>query len=113
MTKQDIVVDIRDLKKDFNKLGQRLNTLEQAGDSRKEELEAERQELMALHDRNKELLFQMEALENRSRHSNIQIKRVLLQAVSGDLEAYIILLFHHVAPALAEKDILLNQTHRA
>ncbi|KAJ1187453.1 hypothetical protein NDU88_004229, partial [Pleurodeles waltl] len=109
----NIAADNKELKKDFSELGQRVNALEPAGDSSVEELEAHRQAFLALRDKNEELLYQLEDLENRSRHSNIQIKGVLLQVDSGSVESYILHLFRHAASNREEKEIVLDCTHRA
>ncbi|KAJ1142114.1 hypothetical protein NDU88_008441 [Pleurodeles waltl] len=46
-------------------LGQRVNTLEQARYAREEELDCHRKELLTLQDKNQELQYQIEDLENR------------------------------------------------
>ncbi|KAJ1178815.1 hypothetical protein NDU88_004057 [Pleurodeles waltl] len=58
--KRDIVADIKNLKKDCNKLGHRVNALEHAGNSHEEEQEAHRQELITFKDKNEDLLYQLE-----------------------------------------------------
>ncbi|KAJ1129299.1 hypothetical protein NDU88_007670 [Pleurodeles waltl] len=69
--KREIAADIKDLKREVIDLGKRVDTVEQAQDTRDEELDCPRRELLTLQDKNQELQYQIEDLENRSRHSNI------------------------------------------
>ncbi|KAJ1103865.1 hypothetical protein NDU88_001286 [Pleurodeles waltl] len=101
--KQVMAADVKDIKKDFGELGQRVTALEQTGDSREEELEVHQWELLGLWDKNEELLYILENLENRSRHSNSQIKGVPHQAAAGRPEDYVLRLFRHVAPNLQNR----------
>ncbi|KAJ1194124.1 hypothetical protein NDU88_003419 [Pleurodeles waltl] len=91
--------------KDVGALGQRVDTLEQMKDGREEEMDSQR--------RNLELKYRLEDLESRSRRSNIRIKGVPLQAVSGSRDDFVTRLFHHVAPTLKHQDIVLDRTHLA
>ncbi|KAJ1217494.1 hypothetical protein NDU88_005088 [Pleurodeles waltl] len=111
--KREIAADIKDLKREGIDLGQRVDTVEQAQDARKDELDCHRRELLTLQDKNQELQYQIEDLENRSRRSNIRIKGVPTQAIAGPLEDFVVHLFLHVAPALKEQNIVLDRTHRA
>ncbi|KAJ1177607.1 hypothetical protein NDU88_002860 [Pleurodeles waltl] len=81
--KQEITADVKELKREVIDLGQRVDTLEQAHDAQEEELDCHRKELLTLQDKNQELQYQLEDLENRSRRSIIQIKGVPTQAVTG------------------------------
>ncbi|KAJ1166049.1 hypothetical protein NDU88_006459 [Pleurodeles waltl] len=81
--KQDLTKDIKGLTKDMNELGDRVDTLERAGETQGEPLDAYRCETLELQDRNVELRYQVEDLEKRSRRANIRIKGVLLQAAEG------------------------------
>ncbi|KAJ1161629.1 hypothetical protein NDU88_002113 [Pleurodeles waltl] len=69
--KQEIVAHIKDLKREVVHLGHHVDTIEQTHDTREEELDCHRRELLTLQDKNQELQYQIEDLENRSRHSNI------------------------------------------
>ncbi|KAJ1214282.1 hypothetical protein NDU88_001905 [Pleurodeles waltl] len=95
MLKQDIAADIKDLKKEVIDLGQRVDSVEQTQDVREEELDCHRRELLTLQDKKLDLQYQIEALENRSRHSNIRIKGIPAQAVAGSLEDFVVRLFRH------------------
>ncbi|KAJ1090836.1 hypothetical protein NDU88_003964 [Pleurodeles waltl] len=88
------------------------DTLEQAQDAREEELDCHRRELLALQDKNQELQYQIEDLGNRCRRSNIRIKGVSSQAVTGKLEDFIEHLFRYVAPDLKDQTVVLDRTHR-
>ncbi|KAJ1096594.1 hypothetical protein NDU88_001729 [Pleurodeles waltl] len=81
--KQEIAADIKDLKREVVDLGQRVDTIEQTHDTQVEELDCHRKELLTLQDKNQELQYQIEDLENRSCCSNIQIKGVPAQAMTG------------------------------
>ncbi|KAJ1123929.1 hypothetical protein NDU88_002396 [Pleurodeles waltl] len=113
MLKWDIVADIKDLKKEVIDLGHRVDSVEQTQDAREEELDCHRRELLTLQDKNQDLQYQIEDLENRSCRSNIRIKGIPAQAVAGSLEDFVVRLFRHVAPSLKEEDIVLDITHRA
>ncbi|KAJ1162091.1 hypothetical protein NDU88_002569 [Pleurodeles waltl] len=72
----EIAADVKDLERELVDLGQRVNTLEQTHDAQEEELDCHRRELFTLQDKNQELQYQLNDLENRSRRSNIRIKGV-------------------------------------
>ncbi|KAJ1115166.1 hypothetical protein NDU88_003392 [Pleurodeles waltl] len=55
----------KELKREIIELGQRVDTLEQTQDAPKEELNCHRRELLTLHDKNQELQYQLDDLENR------------------------------------------------
>ncbi|KAJ1167812.1 hypothetical protein NDU88_008200 [Pleurodeles waltl] len=88
------------------------HTLEQARDAREEELDCYKREPLTLQDKNQELQYQIEDLENRSRRSNILIKDVPSQAVTGVQEDFVVRLFQHMAPALKNQTVMLDRTHR-
>ncbi|KAJ1117427.1 hypothetical protein NDU88_005627 [Pleurodeles waltl] len=111
--KQEIVADIKDLIREVIDLGQHVDTIKQTHDAQEEEMDCHRRELLNLQDKNQDLQYQIEDLENKSRCSNIRIKGVPTQAVTGSLEDFVVRLFHHVAPALKEQKIVLDRTHRA
>ncbi|KAJ1081905.1 hypothetical protein NDU88_002077 [Pleurodeles waltl] len=111
--KREIAADIKDLKREVIDLGQCVDTVEQTYDAQEEELDFHRRELLTLQDKNHDLKYQLEDLENRSRRSNIPIKGVPAQAVVAPLEDFVVRLFRHVAPALKEQDTVLDKTHRA
>ncbi|KAJ1139926.1 hypothetical protein NDU88_006288 [Pleurodeles waltl] len=62
--KLDIVAGIKDLKKEVIDLGQWLDLVEQTQDAREEELDCHRRELLTLQDKNQDLQYQIEDLEN-------------------------------------------------
>ncbi|KAJ1192076.1 hypothetical protein NDU88_001388 [Pleurodeles waltl] len=74
--KQEIAVDIKELKREVVNLGQRVDTLEETHDAQEEKLDCHRRELLPLQDKNQELQYQLEDLENRYGHSNILIKGI-------------------------------------
>ncbi|KAJ1213103.1 hypothetical protein NDU88_000742 [Pleurodeles waltl] len=76
LLKRETEAEVKDLKRDVADLGQHMNTLEQTHDAHVEELDCHRRDIIALQDKNQELQYQLEDLENRSRRSNIRIKRV-------------------------------------
>ncbi|KAJ1135505.1 hypothetical protein NDU88_001944 [Pleurodeles waltl] len=78
--KQDRTRDIKGLTKDMNELGDRVDTLKRTADTQGEELDAHRREILELQNRNADLRYQVEDLENRSRRANI---RITLQATGG------------------------------
>ncbi|KAJ1098880.1 hypothetical protein NDU88_003987 [Pleurodeles waltl] len=108
-----MAADVKDIKKDLGELGQRVVTLEQASDSGEEELNVHQHEVLELCNKNEELQYYLEDLENRLCRFNIRIKGVPIQVDSGKLENYVIHLFRHVTPDLADKDVVLDHTHRA
>ncbi|KAJ1217415.1 hypothetical protein NDU88_005009 [Pleurodeles waltl] len=65
--KQEIAAEVKDLKREVTDLGQRVDTLQQTHDEWEEEIDFHRRELIALQDKNQELQYQLEDLENRSR----------------------------------------------
>ncbi|KAJ1172134.1 hypothetical protein NDU88_003984 [Pleurodeles waltl] len=69
--KQEIAAEVKEMKREDVELGLRSNTLEQVRDPGEEELDCHRRELLTLQDKNQELQYQIEDLENRSRRSNI------------------------------------------
>ncbi|KAJ1217077.1 hypothetical protein NDU88_004672 [Pleurodeles waltl] len=81
--KQEIAAEVKELKREVIKLGQLVDTLEQARDAREEELDCHRKELLTLQDKNQELQYQIEDLENRAR----RIKRQQLEDDIRNLEA--------------------------
>ncbi|KAJ1171587.1 hypothetical protein NDU88_003448 [Pleurodeles waltl] len=111
--KREIAAEIKDLKREVVDLGQRVDTIEQMHDAREKELHCHRRELLTLQDKNQELQYQIEDLENRSRHSDIRLKGAPVQAVKGALEYFVVRLSCHVAPALKEQNIVLDRMHRA
>ncbi|KAJ1114206.1 hypothetical protein NDU88_002445 [Pleurodeles waltl] len=110
--KQEIAAEVKELKRKVVELRQRVDTLEQARVAQEVELDRHRRELLILHDKNLELQHQLEDLENRSRSSNIRIKGVPPQAVTGKLEDFVERLFRHVAPDLRDQTLVLDGTHR-
>ncbi|KAJ1096194.1 hypothetical protein NDU88_001338 [Pleurodeles waltl] len=92
--------------------GQRVDTLEQTRDAQEEEMDCHRRELLILHDKNLELQYQLEDLENRSRCSNIRNKSVPSQAVTGKLEDFVEHLFRHVALDRKDQTLVLDRMHR-
>ncbi|KAJ1083614.1 hypothetical protein NDU88_003771 [Pleurodeles waltl] len=74
--KQEIAAAVKDLKREVINLGQSVDTTEQTDDVQEEEIDHHRRELLTLQDKNQELQYQLEDLENRSRQSNIRIKGV-------------------------------------
>ncbi|KAJ1190986.1 hypothetical protein NDU88_000303 [Pleurodeles waltl] len=86
--------------------------VEQAHDAREDELDCHRRELLTLQDKNQELQYQIEDLENRSRLSNNWIKGVPVKAIAGPLEDFVVRLFRDVVLALKEQNIVLDRTHR-
>ncbi|KAJ1216024.1 hypothetical protein NDU88_003630 [Pleurodeles waltl] len=111
--KQEIGADIKDLKREVIDLGQRVDAVEQTYNTQEEDLDCHRRELLTLQDKNQDLQYQIEDLENRSCLSNIRIKVVPAQVVAGSLEDFVVRLLRYVAPALKEQDIVLDRTHRA
>ncbi|KAJ1203803.1 hypothetical protein NDU88_007584 [Pleurodeles waltl] len=109
--KRKIAADIKDLKREVIDLGQHVEMVEQTHNTQEEELDSHRRELLTLQDKNQDLQYQLEDLENRSRRSNIWIKGVPAQAVAGSLEDFDVRLFRHMAPALKDQDIVLDRTH--
>ncbi|KAJ1217411.1 hypothetical protein NDU88_005005 [Pleurodeles waltl] len=110
--KQEIAAEVKELKREVIELGQRVYTLEQAQEAREEDLDCHRRELLTLPEMNQELQYQTEDLENRSRRSNIRIKGVTSQAVTGKLEDFVERLFRHVTPDLKGQTVVLDRTHR-
>ncbi|KAJ1163976.1 hypothetical protein NDU88_004423 [Pleurodeles waltl] len=110
--KQEIAAEVKEMKQEVVELEQRIDTLEQSQDAQEEELDCHKRELLALQDKNQELQYQTEDLENRSRCSNIRIKGVPSQAVTGKLEDFVERLFRYVAPDLKDQTVLLDKTNR-
>ncbi|KAJ1089313.1 hypothetical protein NDU88_002464 [Pleurodeles waltl] len=111
--KQEIAIDLKDLKREVIDLGQLMDTIQQTHDAQEEEMDCQRRGLLTLQDKNQDLQYQIEDLENRSRHSSIQIKGAPAQAVTGTLEDFVVHFFCHMAPALKEQNIVLDRTDRA
>ncbi|KAJ1106601.1 hypothetical protein NDU88_004002 [Pleurodeles waltl] len=82
-------------------------------DAQEEELDCHRRELLNLQDKNQELQYQIEDLENRSHCSSIQIKGVPTQATTEALEDFVVRLVRYMAPALKEQSIALDKMQRA
>ncbi|KAJ1116629.1 hypothetical protein NDU88_004835 [Pleurodeles waltl] len=82
---REIATEVKELRREVGDLGQQVDTLEQAQDAQEEEIDSHRRELLILQERNLELQYQLEDLENRSRRSNIRIKGIPIRAVSGSL----------------------------
>ncbi|KAJ1083995.1 hypothetical protein NDU88_004150 [Pleurodeles waltl] len=59
---------MKKLRREVRDLGQRVDTLEQMQDARKEEVDSHRRELLALQERNLELQYELEDLENKYPH---------------------------------------------
>ncbi|KAJ1201390.1 hypothetical protein NDU88_005201 [Pleurodeles waltl] len=64
-------------------------------------------------DKNQDLQYQQEDLENRSRRPNIRLNLLPAQAAAGPLEDFIVRPFRHAAPAPKEQAIVLDRTYRA
>ncbi|KAJ1150799.1 hypothetical protein NDU88_003588 [Pleurodeles waltl] len=107
----DMVVGIKEDKKDVTDLGNRVAMMETGGYALEEELESRRWELLELREHNLDLQLHMEDLENRLRQSNIHINGVPPHSDGGYLEGFVICLFHHVHPEVAEKEIVIDHTH--
>ncbi|KAJ1120361.1 hypothetical protein NDU88_008532 [Pleurodeles waltl] len=88
--KREIAAEVKDLRREVTNLGQRVDTLEQTYDAREKEVDSHRWELITMHDKNQELQYQLEDLENGSRRSNIRVKGVPTQAVLGPLEDFVV-----------------------
>ncbi|KAJ1217871.1 hypothetical protein NDU88_005458 [Pleurodeles waltl] len=65
--KKEIAAEVRDLKREVINLGQRVYTLEQTDNVQDEEVDCHRRELLALQDKNQELQYPLEDLDNKSR----------------------------------------------
>ncbi|KAJ1173387.1 hypothetical protein NDU88_005223 [Pleurodeles waltl] len=89
----NIAAEVRDLRRDTDELGQRVDTMEHSGDAQDEEFESHSKELLELRDTNMELCYQLE--------DYIHIKGVPLQGVTGSLKDYVQCRFRHVMPKLA------------
>ncbi|KAJ1174247.1 hypothetical protein NDU88_006069 [Pleurodeles waltl] len=63
--KQEIAAEVKELKQEVVELGQWIDTLEQAQDAREEELDCHKRDLLTLQDKNQELQYRIEDLENR------------------------------------------------
>ncbi|KAJ1156223.1 hypothetical protein NDU88_008947 [Pleurodeles waltl] len=111
--KQEVACTIKDIHRKLSDVSQRVDTIKQAGNAKEEELEACRCERLELQDQNADLNYLLKDLENRSRRANISIKGVPLHADLDKLEDSMLRLFRHIVPALADKEILLDHTHRA
>ncbi|KAJ1110320.1 hypothetical protein NDU88_007673 [Pleurodeles waltl] len=105
-------VDIKGLTKEMNELGDPVSRFEQTSDAQGEELDAYPCEILEFQDKNPELQYQVEDLENRSRRANIRIKGVPLQAARGNLKECVRKLFHLIVLELSPIEIALNRTHR-
>ncbi|KAJ1171805.1 hypothetical protein NDU88_003663 [Pleurodeles waltl] len=110
--RRDVASDVKAIKKDLGELGQRVDSLERAGEWREEELSAHSKELLEFRDKNEGLLLRLEEHENHSRHSNIRIRGAPLQADAGKFEDYILQFFRQVVPALEEESVILDLTQR-
>ncbi|KAJ1113675.1 hypothetical protein NDU88_001917 [Pleurodeles waltl] len=110
--KQEIAAEVKDLKRDVADLGQRVDTLEQTHDLHKEELDCHWRELLNLQDRNQELQYQLEDLENRSHCSDICIIGLPTQVVTGSGGVHGLSLPLY-GPALKDLSTVLDRTHRA
>ncbi|KAJ1119870.1 hypothetical protein NDU88_008054 [Pleurodeles waltl] len=75
-------------------------------------LDCHRRDLLTLQGKNEELQYQIEDLVNRSPCSNIRIKGVSSQAVTGKLEDFMECLFRYVAPDLKDQNVVIDRTHR-
>ncbi|KAJ1174535.1 hypothetical protein NDU88_006356 [Pleurodeles waltl] len=111
--KQEIAAEVKDLKREVADLGQCVETLEQTHDTHEEKLDCHRRELLTLQYKNQGLQYKLEDLDNRLSCSNIHIKGILPQAVTGTLEDFVVRLFCHLAPDLKEQNIVLGRKHRA
>ncbi|KAJ1141970.1 hypothetical protein NDU88_008298 [Pleurodeles waltl] len=65
--KRDIAAEVKDVKREVTDLGQSVEILQQAHDAWEEEVDSHIRELLVLQDKNQELQYQLEDLENRSR----------------------------------------------
>ncbi|KAJ1099659.1 hypothetical protein NDU88_004758 [Pleurodeles waltl] len=92
---------------------QRLDTVEHTHNAQEEEIDQHRRYILDLQESNKDLQYRVEDLENRLWRSNICIRGLLTQAITGKVEDFVIHLFRHVAPDLKDQDLLLDRTHRA
>ncbi|KAJ1178067.1 hypothetical protein NDU88_003316 [Pleurodeles waltl] len=63
--KQEIAAEVKEMKQEVVELGQRIDTVEQTQNASVEELDCYRRELLTLQDKNQELHYQIEDLENR------------------------------------------------
>ncbi|KAJ1099764.1 hypothetical protein NDU88_004860 [Pleurodeles waltl] len=107
--KGEIAMEVKELKQEVVELVQLVDTLKQAQDAREEELDCHRRELLTLQDKNQEMQYQIEDLENRSWRSNIRIKGVPSQPVIGKVEDFVEHLLRHVAP---DPTVVLDRMHR-
>ncbi|KAJ1184690.1 hypothetical protein NDU88_001493 [Pleurodeles waltl] len=63
--RQEIATTSKELKTEVAELEQRVDTMEHSDDAQTEELDHHREELLTLQENNRELLYQLEDLENR------------------------------------------------
>ncbi|KAJ1202259.1 hypothetical protein NDU88_006059 [Pleurodeles waltl] len=66
MLKREIAAEVKALKREVTDLGQHVDILEQTHEAWEEEVDSHRRELLPLQDRNQDLQYQLEDLENRS-----------------------------------------------
>ncbi|KAJ1207847.1 hypothetical protein NDU88_003237 [Pleurodeles waltl] len=110
--RQELATTIKELKGEVMELGQWVDTVERTYDTQEEELDHHRQEIIAVQERNRDIQYTLEDLENRSRRSNIHIRGVPAQASTVPLENFMIRLFWQVALGLKYQEIILEHTHR-
>ncbi|KAJ1127298.1 hypothetical protein NDU88_005701 [Pleurodeles waltl] len=68
--KQELEVNVRDIRRNMVELEQRVDSLEQVRGSQDEELEEHSCEILTLRDKTADLNYQLEELRNRSRRCN-------------------------------------------
>ncbi|KAJ1114856.1 hypothetical protein NDU88_003086 [Pleurodeles waltl] len=111
--KQELAADVKDFRRNMGEMEQTIDPQEQIRDSGDKELEEHRRKILILRNKAGDLNYQLEDFEKRLRRCNIRIKGVLLKADAGKLEEYVLRLFCHLAPALADQEVILNRTHSA
>ncbi|KAJ1181086.1 hypothetical protein NDU88_006297 [Pleurodeles waltl] len=60
--KRHMAADVKDIKWELTEMGQRIDTLETANDQREEELNTHQEEVLELHNKNKDLYYRLEDL---------------------------------------------------
>ncbi|KAJ1105532.1 hypothetical protein NDU88_002937 [Pleurodeles waltl] len=92
--KQEIAADVKDLEREMAEVGHSRTHPQGPGRGDRPAQVGDRD----LQGSNRDLQYRLEDIE---------------KAIIGNLEDFMICLFHHVTPELKEQDILLDRTHRA
>ncbi|KAJ1181228.1 hypothetical protein NDU88_006438 [Pleurodeles waltl] len=110
--RRDLSQEVRELRGEVTSLGGRVAQMEDGEISHGEEVAGLQQEVVRLREQQDHLQITVEALENRLRRHNIQIRGVPAGAEKEDIGDFVVELFRSLLGLEETREITLDRVHR-